>query len=338
MNSKVLKFGKRITNSSASFNTVNDFRTIGTSDGNYVEFPTYISQYSFGAIGKEKDEQQTAGKKTSMGLSWVDMLKYIKTNFREDILVEEACEVVEKLLDAPYISGGDMPVILPSGFGAVLFHEAVGHPLEAAAVAKGLSTYADKMGQKVASDLVTLVDDGTLVGERGSALFDDEGQPQQRRVLIEKGILRNFLVDKFNGSLMGKEANGASRKENFTKIPTSRMSNTFILNGTSTVEDIIKNTKNGFYAKTLGGGQVDPFSGQFNFGVTEGYVIKDGKIDHLVKPATLIGNGIEALMKVDMLANDFKLESGTCGASSGMIPVTVGQPTLRVSKMTVGGK
>lgn len=335
---KILNFGKRITNASAYFSTSNDFRIIASSEGNYVEFPTYISTYGFEPVAKEGDQQQGLGKKISMGMNWKRFIAHIEQNWNEDKLVAEACEKSDQLLDAPFIEGGDMPVILPSGFGAVLFHEAVGHPLEASAVAKGLSTYADKMGQQVASNLVTLIDDGTLVDQRGSAEFDDEGQPQQRRVLIEKGILKQFLVDKYNGDLMGAKANGASRRQGYGYIPTSRMSNTFILNGSSTVEEIIKNTKYGFYAKSLGGGQVDPFSGQFNFGVTEGYLIKDGAIAHLVKPATLIGNGIEALLKVDMVADDFALGDGTCGASSGMIPVTVGQPTLRISKMTVGGK
>ncbi len=333
----VFGYGHKTTNASAQLSVSSSFKVIASSGKNYVEFPTHVASFNVSAMAKDGAEQQSSSSRVSKGMDWPDFLDYLKTlEIEKDIL--HITKVANDLLTAQTIEGGDMPVILPSGFGAVLFHEACGHPLEAAAVAKKLSTYAGKEGQQVASSLVTLVDDGTLVGERGSSKYDDEGQLQQKRVLVEKGILKNFLVDKYNGDLMGVKANGASRKESFKNIPTSRMSNTFILKGDSTVEEIIKNTKYGFYAKALGGGQVDPFSGQFNFGVTEGYLIKDGKIAYLVKPATLIGNGIEALLKVDMVADDFELASGTCGASSGMIPVTVGQPTLRVSKMTVGGK
>ncbi|RTZ68546.1 MAG: hypothetical protein DSZ21_01580 [Tenericutes bacterium] len=232
-----------------------------------------------------------------------------------------------------------MSVILPAGFGAVLFHEAVGHPLEATQVAIGTSLFTGKLGEKIASDVITLVDDGTIEGERGTSPYDDEGNKTQSTILIKNGVLKSYLIDQFNGEvLMKAKPNGAGRRENYRYAPTSRMTNTFIKKGKSTVQEIIKATKNGFYAKQLGGGQVDPFSGKFNFGVTEGYLIEDGEIKHLVKNATLIGNGIEALKYIDMVADDFKIDAGTCGSKSGMIPVTVGQPTLRVTKMIVGGE
>ena len=194
------------------------------------------------------------------------------------------------------------------------------------------------MGEKVASDVVTAIDDGTLENRWGSANYDDEGYPQQRRVLIEKGILKSYMVDKINGRRMSAEPTGSSRRQNYKFAPTSRMSNTYIDNGESTFDEIVAATKYGLFAKKLGGGSVNPGNGDFNFAVMEGYMIRDGKIAEPVRGASLVGNGGNILHKIDMVGNNLDSGRGMCGSVSGSIPADVGQPTLRVTEITVGGK
>ena len=242
------------------------------------------------------------------------------------------------MLNAKECPSGKMPVIIGNGFGGVIFHEACGHSLEASAVSKNLSVFSNKLGTKIASDIVSAVDDGTIEGGWGSENFDDEGNPTHRNLLIKDGILTSYLIDPFNGRRMNAKENGASRRQSYKYEPTSRMSNTFILAGKSTPEEIIKNTKFGLYAKKLGGGSVNPATGEFNFAANEAYIVENGKISYPVKGATLIGSGKEVLLKIDMIANDLLRAQGMCGAASGSIPTDVGQPTIRVSEMTVGGR
>ena len=206
-----------------------------------------------------------------------------------------------------------MPVIIDNGFGGVIFHEACGHPLEASAVSKNLSPFANKIGQKVASEVVSAIDDGTIEGGWGSGNFDDEGNKTTRNVLIKDGILQNYLIDNFNGRAMNRDGNGACRRESYKYQPTSRMSNTFIDNGKSTFDEIISSTKYGLYAKSLGGGSVNPTTGDFNFAVNEGYIVENGKIAYPVKGATLIGNGADVLLKIDMVGNNLERAQGICG-------------------------
>ena len=203
---------------------------------------------------------------------------------------------------------------------------------------KNLSVFAGKLGTKIASSVVTAVDDGTIENGWGSGNIDDEGNPTQRTILIENGILKSYLVDNFNGRRMGIKGNGATRRESYQYEPTSRMSNTFIVGGKSTTEEIIAETEYGLYAKSLGGGSVNPTTGDFNFAVLEGYLIENGKITKPVKGATLIGNGAEVLLKIDRVGNNLERAQGMCGASSGSIPTDVGQPTIRVQDITVGGR
>ncbi len=231
-----------------------------------------------------------------------------------------------------------MDVVIDNGFGGVIFHEACGHSLEATSVAKGLSVFCGKKGTAIANPIVTAVDDGTIPNAWGSGNIDDEGHPTQRNVLIENGILKNYLVDAQNGRRMESEANGCCRRESYKYAPTSRMSNTFIERGTSTKEEIIQATKYGLYAKKMGGGSVNPVTGEFNFAVQEGYLIKNGKIGKPVKGATLVGSGAEILMNIDMIADNLERAQGMCGSSSGSIPADVGQPCLRVRNITVGGR
>ena len=219
-----------------------------------------------------------------------------------------------------------------------IFHEACGHSLEASSVAKNLSVFSNKLGTQIASSIVSAVDDGTIEGAWGSENVDDEGNPTHCNLLIKDGILTSYLVDQFNGRRMNTKENGASRRQSYKYEPTSRMSNTFILPGTSTEEEIIKATKFGLYAKELGGGSVNPATGEFNFAANEAYIIENGKISYPVKGATLIGSGKEVLLKIDMVANNLARAQGMCGAASGSIPTDVGQPTIRVSEMTVGGR
>lgn len=261
--------------------------------------------------------------------------------FYEDLNIEDearkAAKIAKTMLFAEDCPSGTMPVIIDNEFGGVIFHEACGHSLEATAVAKNASVFCGKLGQVVASPLVTAIDDGTIENGWGSANFDDEGYPQQRRVLIDKGVLKTYMVDKLNGRRMNHAPTGSSRRESYKYAPTSRMSNTFIDNGTSTLEEIIKATPYGLYAKKMGGGSVQPGNGDFNFSVSEGYIVRDGKIAEPVRGAALVGNGAEILMKIDMVGNNLDRARGMCGSSSGSIPADVGQPALRVSSITVGG-
>jgi len=232
-----------------------------------------------------------------------------------------------------------MPVVLGPGWPGVLLHEAVGHGLEGDFNRKGTSAFSGKMGQKVASELCTVVDDGTLVNRRGSLNIDDEGVPTQCTVLIENGILRNYIQDKRNARLMGMKSTGNGRRESYAHVPMPRMTNTYMLAGKSTPEEIIASVKRGIYAVNFGGGQVDITSGKFVFSASEAYLIEDGKITVPVKGATLIGNGPEVMTKISMVGNDLQLDSGVgiCGKDGQSVPVGVGQPTLRVDAITVGG-
>lgn len=262
--------------------------------------------------------------------------------FLEDIdlnqKARDAAKAALTMLDARECPSGKMPVIIGNGFGGVIFHEACGHSLEASSVSKGLSVFSGKKGTKIASSIVSAVDDGTIEGGWGSGNIDDEGNPTKRNLLIKNGVLNSYLVDDFNGRRMNEKGNGATRRESYKFEPTSRMSNTFILPGKSTPEEIISSTKFGLYAKSMGGGSVNPATGEFNFAVNEGYIVEDGKIAYPVKGATLIGSGKEVLLNIDMVGNDLLRAQGMCGAASGSIPADVGQPTIRVKEITVGGR
>jgi TldD protein len=251
---------------------------------------------------------------------------------------QEASRIAIQNLHAEECPSGKMPVIIDNGFGGVIFHEAVGHSLEATSVARGASVFTGKKGDKIASDLVTAIDDGTIPNGWGSATYDDEGNKQKHRVLIKDGILNSYMIDKLNAKRMDDECTNSGRRESYRYAPTSRMSNTYIDNGESTFEEIIKATKYGLYAKKMGGGSVEPATGDFNFAVMEGYIVRDGEICEPVRGATLVGSGKDALTKIDMVGNNLLRSQGMCGSASGSIPADVGQPTIRVSEMTVGGR
>lgn len=243
-----------------------------------------------------------------------------------------------EMLHAEPMQGGEMPVVINNGFGGVILHEACVHGLEATSVAKGMSVFCNKLGQKVASDIVNAVDDGTNLNAWGSINVDDEGTPSKCNVLIENGILKSYLVDKRNSKKMNHPITGSSRRESYKYQTTSRMTNTYFLNGKSTFDEIIKSTEKGLFAKKMGGGSVNPATGEFNFAVQVGYMIENGKITKPVKGATLVGSGKDVLLHIDMIGDNLSCGYGMCGSMSGSVPTIVGQPTIRVSKMTVGGK
>ena len=242
-------------------------------------------------------------------------------------------------LEAIPAPAGTMPVVMGAGWSGVLLHEAVGHGLEGDFNRKGSSAYSGRVGEQVASSLCTIVDDGTLAQRRGSLSMDDEGTQTQCTTLIENGVLKGYMQDKLNARLMGVAATGNGRRESYAHLPMPRMTNTYMLAGESDPEEIIRSVKKGIYCANLGGGQVDITSGKFVFSTSEAYLIEDGKITAPVKGATLIGNGPEAMSRVSMVGNDLALDSGvgTCGKDGQSVPVGVGQPTLKIDAITVGG-
>jgi TldD protein len=262
--------------------------------------------------------------------------------FTDDVLQDYAQKAVHQALvnlDARPAPAGSMTVVLGAGWPGILLHEAIGHGLEGDFNRKGSSAFSNKIGQQVAARGITIVDDGTLANRRGSLSMDDEGNPSNRTVLIEDGILRGYIQDTLNARLMKMPITGNARRESYAHIPMPRMTNTYMLNGTAAPEEIIKSVKRGLYAANFAGGQVDITSGKFVFSAAEAYMIEDGKITYPVKGATLIGNGPDVLKRVSMIGNDMALDSGvgTCGKEGQSVPVGVGQPTLKIDALTVGG-
>jgi TldD protein len=254
-------------------------------------------------------------------------------------MADEAVRQALVNLEAGPAPAGAMTVVLGPGWPGVLLHEAVGHGLEGDFNRKGTSAYSGRLGQKVASDCVTVVDDGTLSGRRGSLTVDDEGTTSRHNVLIENGVLRNYMQDKLNARLMGLEPTGNGRRESFAHLPMPRMTNTFMLAGEHDPGEVIASVSNGLYAVNFAGGQVDITSGRFVFSASEAYLIENGRVTRPVKGATLIGSGPEAMNRVTMVGNDLRLDRGVgvCGKDGQSLPVGVGQPTLRIEGLTVGG-
>ena len=240
-------------------------------------------------------------------------------------------------LRAKKCPGGMMTVVVDNGFGGLMFHEACGHSLEASSVAKGMSEFSGKLGQKVASDCVTLIDDGSIPGLWGSLGMDDEGNPTQRNVLIENGILKGYLIDRLESRRMGMPATGSGRRQNYRFAPEARMSNTFIAPGKSTREEIISGVEKGLFVGNINGGSVNPVTGDFNFSVAQCWLIENGRLTEPVYGATLIGNGGDVLKQVDMVGNNLVHGQGYCYNTSGALFINAGQPTIRVKNILVGG-
>lgn len=307
---------------------------IANSKGTFVYDERVRTRLGINAVAANKESKQSGFN----GPGGVYGYEFYEEVINIEEAAKEAARVAVAMLHADECPSGVMPVVIDNGFGGVIFHEACGHSLEATSVGKGASVFSGKKGEKIASSLVTAIDDGTIMNAWGSATYDDEGNLQKRRVLIKDGILKSFMIDDLNAIRMNDEATHSGRRESYKYAPTSRMTNTYIDNGESTYDEIIADTKFGLYAKKMGGGSVNPATGDFNFSVSEGYMIRDGKIAEAVRGATLVGTGAETLLNVDMVANNLYSQQGMCGSASGSIPTDVGQPTIRVSSMTVGGR
>ncbi|HNW87901.1 MAG TPA: TldD/PmbA family protein [Candidatus Limiplasma sp.] len=307
---------------------------IANSDGLYVEDTRVRTRLSCAAVASDGKEKQQGSDSPGA------LMGYELFSGRVDPsrVGREAAETARLMLHAPECPAGVMPVVIDNGFGGVIFHEACGHSLEATSVAFGMSVFCDKLGQQIAASCVTAVDDGTLPNEWGSLRVDDEGMPTTRLILIENGMLRNYMIDKLNAKRMGMEPTGSGRRQSYAFAPTSRMRNTYIAPGQDDEREMIATMGNGLYAKKLGGGSVDPATGGFNFAVAEGYLVKDGRIVSPVRGASLIGKGADVLMQIDRVGREMKMAQGLCGSISGSVPVNVGQPMIRVRRMTVGGR
>ena len=251
---------------------------------------------------------------------------------------EAARQAISKLAARPAPSG-ELPVVIAAGGGAVLFHEACGHPLEADAIERSASVFCGQVGERVAAEFVTLVDDGSMANQWGHVPVDDEGNPGRRNVLIDKGIHTDYMCYRIRSLNPKRESSGNGRRQTYRHLPIVRMTNTFLENGPEDPDEIVRQTDHGVYVAKLGGGQVNPATGDFVFGMTEAYMIENGRITHPLRQANLIGNGAEVLKRIDAVANDFAMSSGggMCGKDGQSAPVGMGQPTLRVSSMTIGG-
>ncbi|MBO5898068.1 MAG: TldD/PmbA family protein [Clostridia bacterium] len=306
---------------------------IANSEGLLTTDRHIRTRIAVSAIASDGNENQSGfyGPGRGMGLEMFDFI-----DPREVGKTAAAQAMVN--LRADYCPAGQMTVAIENGFGGVIFHEACGHSLEATSVAIGNSEMAGKLGQKIANEKVTAIDDGTIPGAWGSVNIDDEGNPTQRNVLIENGVLKNYMIDRLGSRRMGMPMTGNSRRQSYAYEPTSRMTNTYIDNGPDKNEDIIASIEYGLYAKRMGGGSVDPLTGAFNFSVSEGYIVRNGEICEAVRGASLIGTGTQILGDIDMVGQNLERGQGMCGSSSGSVPTDVGQPLIRVARMTVVGR
>ncbi len=305
---------------------------IFNSEGLHVDDTRHYVRAGLRAIAM-KDGEQATGAWNDGGLLGWEISEGINA---EKTGLEAARQALVNLSAKPCPSGR-MPVVIGNGFGGVIFHEACGHLLETTSVAKKASVFHDKMGEMIANPVVNAVDDGTMSHEWGSINIDDEGMETQRTQLIKDGQLNSFLVDRVGSQQTGYARTGSGRRESYKYAPASRMRNTFIESGSSSLDDMIASMDRGIYASSMGGGSVQPGTGEFNFAVTEGYYVEGGKIQYPVKAATLISTGPEVLKQISMIGNDFDLACGMCGSVSGAVPTTVGQSTLKVDDILVGG-
>lgn len=306
---------------------------IANSKGRYIEDERYHVIMNLSVVASDGKSTQT-GFNSIGAHSGYELLD----NFDIPTFAKSVADQAITMLHADEMVGGVMPVVVHNAFGGVLLHEACVHSLEATSVAKGSSVFSGKIGEKIANEIVTAIDDGTIPNAWGSLNVDDEGEPTKKNVLIENGVLKSYLVDYRNSLKMNHPVTGSSRRQSYKYSPTSRMSNTFFAPGKNTFDEIISKTEFGLFAKKMGGGSVDPTTGEFNFAVNEGYMIEKGKITKPVRGATLVGSGAEILKNVDMIADNLTFGYGMCGSASGSVPTCVGQPTIRVQNLTVGGR
>jgi TldD protein len=326
-------FDRRIRQVSASYRDAAQRVRIATSEGTFAEDERTHTLWAIHVIASDNGTIQT-GYETVGGNIGFEL-------FEGSIIDElslKASQRAAMMLRAGRAVGGRMPVVISSEAGGTMIHEAIGHGLEADLAQYGLSVYSNKLGQKVASGLVTVIDDATLSCKRGSYRFDDEGTPSGRTLLVDKGMLSGYLYDRLSAMRDGVKSTGNGRRESYQHRPIPRMSNTFIAPGNASPEEVVKSTGNGLFVKKMGGGQVNTVTGDFVFDVQEGYKIENGTIGEPVREATLTGNGPSVLLSIDMIASDLGFSIGTCGKDSQGVPVSDAMPTLRISEMVVGGE
>ncbi|HEI6849937.1 TPA: metalloprotease TldD [Yersinia enterocolitica] len=330
---------KRVQEVSASLTGVYEQILVAATDGTLAADVRPLVRLSVSVLVEENGKRERGASGGGGRFGYDYFLETVNGEVRADNFANEAVRMALVNLSAIAAPAGAMPVVLGAGWPGVLLHEAVGHGLEGDFNRRGSSVFSGQMGKLVASELCTVVDDGTMQGRRGSLAIDDEGVPGQYNVLIENGILKGYMQDKLNARLMGVAPTGNGRRESYAHLPMPRMTNTYMLAGKSTPEDIIASVEYGLYAPNFGGGQVDITSGKFVFSTSEAYLIEKGKITHAVKGATLIGSGIEAMQQISMVGNDLALDKGVgvCGKEGQSLPVGVGQPTLKLDNLTVGG-
>lgn len=325
--------GNQIVQVSAGYGDARKRILVANSDGLLAEDDQVRSMFRVTAVASGDAGLQTGYESIGRTVGWELFDLYDV----DEVAREAARRALTKLAARPAPSG-TLPVVIKQGSGGVLFHEACGHGLEADLVGKGASVFRDKVGQQVAASNVTLVDDGTMSGEWGAISIDDEGHPAQRNVLIQDGVLTDYMWDFLRSRKKGHAQSGNGRRESYLHLPMVRMTNTFVLDGDVTPADIISATDRGVYVAHLGGGQVNTATGDFVFGMTEAYLIEDGQLTDPIREGNLIGNGPQVLRDIDLLGNDFAMGSpGTCGKDGQGVPVGDGQPTLRVKALTVGG-
>jgi TldD protein len=328
-------FDPRVRNVMASIAAERKLVMVVNSDGQIAADVQPLCRLNVTVIAEDSKGRQMGAFGGGGRVEW----QYFFESDRWKEYTLKACRQAIVNLDAVDAPAGEMVVVLGPGWPGILLHEAIGHGLEGDFNRKGVSAFSNRIGQQVASPLCTVIDDGTIVNRRGSLNVDDEGTPTSRTVLIEKGILRGYLQDRLNARLMKMEPTGNGRRESFAHSPMPRMTNTFMLPGDSTPEEILRSVKHGLYAVSFGGGQVDITNGKFVFSASEAYLVEDGQVTRPVKGATLIGNGPDVLTRVSMVGNDLALDSGigTCGKDGQSVPVGVGLPTIKIDGITVGG-
>ncbi|WP_342221765.1 metalloprotease TldD [Candidatus Fukatsuia endosymbiont of Tuberolachnus salignus] len=329
----------RVQEVSASLTGVYELILVAATDGTLAADVRPLVRLSVSVLIEENGKRERGASGGGGRCGYDYFLTSIDGEVRADVFAKEAVRIALVNLSAIAAPAGTMPVILGAGWPGVLLHEAVGHGLEGDFNRRGSSVFSGQMGELVASPCCTVVDNGTLANRRGSLSIDDEGVLGQYNVLIENGILKGYMQDKLNARLMGVAPTGNGRRESYAHLPMPRMTNTYMLAGTSTPEEIIASVKHGLYAPNFSGGQVDITSGKFVFSTSEAYLIKEGRITDAVKGATLIGSGIEAMKQISMVGNDLALDKGVgvCGKEGQSVPVGVGQPTLKLDNLTVGG-
>ena len=330
---KAYEADEKIIQVSGSLASMDKSFVVANSEGLYTSDRQIRTRMAISAIASNGTENQSGSCSPgrSMGMEVFEL-------FDPNEIGRKAARQALVNLSAIPCPSGKMTVAIANGFGGVIFHEACGHSLEATSVGVGMSQMCGKLGQQVANPKVTAIDDGTIPNAWGSCNIDDEGKPMQKRVLIENGILKSYMIDRLGERRMGLPSTASGRRQSYSFEPTSRMTHTFIANGPDKNEDIIASIENGIYCAAMGGGSVNPFTGDFNFAANEAYLVKNGKICESVRGASLIGNGGDIIMNIDMVGQDMETAQGMCGSSSGSIPTDVGQPLIRVSEITVGGQ